>query len=65
MQSAQSKAKAELENERATEQDITLTVAQAFYQALTAQAVLKVAEETVNERQATVDQVGALSQKQN
>ena len=61
VQSAQSKAKAELENERATEQDITLTVAQAFYQALTAQAVLKVAEETVNERQATVDQVGALA----
>ena len=34
---------------------------QAFYQALTSQAVLKVAEETVNQRQATVDQVGALT----
>ncbi len=59
--SAQSNAKAQLENERATELDITLTVDQAFYQALTSQAVLKVAEETVNQRQATVDQVGALT----
>ncbi len=59
--SAQSTAKAQLESERATELDITLTVDQAFYQALTAQAVLKVAQETVAERQATVDQVGALT----
>jgi outer membrane protein len=50
VRSAQSNAKAQLENERATELDITLTVDQAFYQALTAQAVLKVAEETVNQR---------------
>ncbi len=61
VRSAQSNAKAQLENERATEQDITLAVDQAFYQALTAQAVLKVAEETVNQRQSTVDQVGALA----
>ena len=61
VRSAQSTAKAQLENERATELDITLTVDQAFYQALTSQAVLKVAEETVNQRQATVDQVGALT----
>ena len=61
VRSAQSNAKAQLENERATELDITLTVDQAFYQVLTSQAVLKVAEETVNERQATVDQVGALA----
>jgi outer membrane protein len=54
---------AQLENERATELDIKLTVDQAFYQALTSQAVLKVAEETVNQRQATVDQVGALSKQ--
>jgi hypothetical protein len=62
VRSAQSNAEAQLENERATELDITLTVDQAFYQALTSQAVLKVAEATVNQRQATVDQVGALSQ---
>ena len=61
VQSAQSNAKAQLENERATELEITLTVDQAFYQALTSQAVMKVAEETVNQRQATVDQVGALT----
>ena len=61
VRSAQSNAKAQLENERATELDITLTVDQAFYQALTSQAVLKVAEETVNQRQATSDQVGALA----
>ncbi|MDR3753380.1 MAG: TolC family protein [Terracidiphilus sp.] len=61
VRSAQSNAQAQLENERATELDITLTVDQAFYQVLTSQAVLKVAEETVNQRQATVDQVGALA----
>lgn len=59
--SAESTAKAQLESERATELDITLTVDQAFYQALTAQAVLKVAQSTVAERQATADQVGALT----
>ena len=61
VRSAQSNAKAQLENERATELDITLTVDQSIYQALTSRAVLKVAEETVNQRQATVDQVGALT----
>ena len=61
VRSAQSYGKAQLESERATELDITLTVDQAFYQVLTSQAVLKVAEETVNQRQATVDQVGALA----
>ena len=59
--SAQSNAKAQLENQRATQLDIVLTVDQAFYEALTAQAVLKVAQQTVAQRQATVDQVGALT----
>jgi outer membrane protein len=59
--SAKSDAKAQLENERATELDIILAVDQAFYQALTAQAVLKVAQQTVAQRQATTDQVGALT----
>jgi outer membrane protein len=59
--SAQSTAKAQIESERATELDITLTVDQAYYQALTAQAVLKVAQQTVAQRQATVDQVSALT----
>lgn len=59
--SAQSSAQAQLEDERATEFDITLAVDQAFYQALTAQALLKVAQQTVAQRQATVDQVSALT----
>lgn len=59
--SARANAEAQLQNERATEQDITLTVDQAFYQTLTAQAVLKVAQETVAERQDTVDQIAALT----
>ncbi len=59
--SARSNAKAQLDAERATRQDITLAVDQAFYQALTAQAVLKVAEQTVTERQATEDEINALT----
>ena len=59
--SAKSNARAQLENERATELDITLTVDQAFYEALTAQAVLRVAQQTVAQRQATGDQVTALT----
>ena len=59
--SAKSSARAQLESERATELDITLTVDQAFYQALTAQAVLKVAQQTVAQRQATQDQVNQLT----
>jgi outer membrane protein len=59
--SAQSNARAQLENERATELDIKLTVDQAYYRALTAQAVLRVAQQTVAQRQATGDQVGALT----
>jgi outer membrane protein len=59
--SAKSTAQAQLESESATREDITLTVDQAFYRALTAQAVLKVAHETVAERQATAEQVGALT----
>ena len=59
--SAKSTARAQLESERATQQDVTLTVDQAFYRALTAQAVLQVAHETVAERQATSDQVGAMT----
>ncbi len=59
--SAKSNARAQLENERATQLAIILTVDQAFYQALTSQAVLKVAEQTVAQRQATVDEVSALT----
>ncbi len=59
--SAQSTAKAQLETERATVDDITLAVDQAFYQALTAQQLLKVAQQTVATRKATGEQIGALT----
>jgi outer membrane protein len=59
--SAKSNARAVLENEHATEMDIVLTVDQAYYQALTAQAVLHVAQQTLAQRQATGDQVSALT----
>ena len=59
--SAQSSARAQLESEHATRLDITLAADQAFYKALTAQALLRVAQQTVAQRQATVDQVSALA----
>lgn len=59
--SSKSNARAQLENEHATEDDIRLTVEQGFYQALTTQKVLQVAEQTVAERQATLDQISALT----
>ncbi len=62
LKSAQSNAKAQLDSERATTEDITLAADQAFYQALTAQSVLKVAQQTVATRQATGEQIGALTQ---
>lgn len=61
VRNAKSTAKAQLETERATTQDITLAVDQAYYQALTAQQVLKVAQQTVSTRQATGEQIGALT----
>ena len=61
IQSAKSNAKAQLESQQATVQDITLAVDQAFYQALTAQSVLRVAQQTVNTRQATHEQIAALT----
>jgi outer membrane protein len=63
VRNAQSTAKAQLETERATVEDITLAVDQAFYQALTAQQVLKVAQQTVATRQATGQQIGALTKQ--
>ena len=63
IKNAQSTAQAQLDTERATVEDITLAVDQAFYQALTAQSVLKVAQQTLATRQATVDQIGALTRQ--
>ena len=63
VRNAQSNAKAQLESERATTEDITLAVDQAFYQALTAQSILKVAQQTLATRKATGEQIGALTQQ--
>jgi outer membrane protein len=63
IRNAQSNARAQLDTQRATVDDITLAVDQAFYQALTAQSLLKVAQQTVATRQATGDQIGALTQQ--
>lgn len=59
--SAQSEAKAQEDAQRATTADIVLAVDQAFYNALGSEAVLKVAEQTVAARQATVDEISALA----
>ena len=59
--SAQSQARAQTDAQRATTADIVLAVDQAFYNALSNQAVLKVAEQTVVARQDTADQIGALA----
>ncbi len=59
--SARLHAKAEDQNAIATREQILLAVDQAFYNALQAQALLKVAEQTVNSRQLVSDQVSALA----
>ena len=58
--SANLAAKAENQNAIATKEQILLAVDQAFYNALQAQAVQTVAEQTVKDRQTVSDQVGAL-----
>jgi outer membrane protein len=58
--SANYQEKAQNENSAATQQQILLAVDQAFYNALQAQAVLTVAQQTTKERQTVADQVGAL-----
>jgi outer membrane protein len=58
--SANLSAKAENEDAIATEEQIRLAADQAFYSALQAHSVTKVAEQTVNARQTLTDQVEAL-----
>ena len=60
--SAKLREKAQKESASATAADVTLAVDQAFYAALSAQSELTVAEQTVETRQTTVDQVQALAQ---
>ena len=59
--SARYHEKAEDQNALATKEQVLLAVSQAFYGALQAQAVLKVAEQTVASRQLLTDQVSALT----
>lgn len=62
LSSSEFAAKAEDENAAATRADILLTVDQAFYNSLDTQALVRVAEETVQARQTLVDKVQALAQ---
>ncbi|HTR01787.1 MAG TPA: TolC family protein [Thermoanaerobaculia bacterium] len=55
-------AQADAERTIATTADIVLAVDESFYGALGAQALLKVAQQTVSARQSVADQVGALAQ---
>ena len=59
--SARLSAKAEDQNAIATKEQVLVAVAQAFYSALQTQAILKVAQQTVDSRQLVVDQIGALA----
>jgi outer membrane protein len=59
--SAQYQAKAEEENEIATRAQVLLVVDQSFYGALQTQALVHVAEQTVQARQALTDKVSALT----
>ncbi len=58
--SANYAAKAENQNAIATREQILLAVNKAFYNALQAQELLAVAQQTVQERQTVANQVGAL-----
>ena len=59
--SARYSAKAEDQNAIATKEQVLVAVAEAFYNALQTQAILKVAQQTVDSRQLVVDQIGALT----
>lgn len=52
--------KAQAQNAVATKEQILLAVSQAFYEALQTQAVVTVAEQTVNERQTVANQINEL-----
>lgn len=60
--SAEERAKAQDENSAATRAQILLAVDQAFYGSLEAQALLRVAQETVDSRAIVAKKVGALTE---
>jgi outer membrane protein len=59
--SAGFQAQAAASNESASREDVLLAADEAFYHALASQAILLVAQQTVTSRQATADQVSALT----
>lgn len=61
LSSSRLRALAEEENAKATAQQISLAADQDFYNALRAAALLKVADQTVAERQLVVDRIQALT----
>ena len=60
--SADFSARAAASNESSSREDVLLAVDEAFYHALASQAILSVAQQTVAARQATADQVRALTE---
>jgi outer membrane protein len=60
--SSRLQSQASAQSSQATQYDVLLRVNQAYFQALQAQALIKVADETVASRQLVVDQVTALAQ---
>ncbi len=60
--SSRFQARAADEDAQATRYDVLLAVNRAYFEALRAQALLKVAQETVAERQVVADQVSAMVQ---
>lgn len=60
--SADFSARAAASNESASREDVLLAVDEAFYHALASQAILSVSLQTVAARQATADQVRALTE---
>jgi outer membrane protein len=62
VESSKLNAQSEQKNAAATREDVLLQVDGAYYATLRAQAILRVAEETVKDRQLLVDQVTALAQ---
>ncbi|MGB9405401.1 MAG: TolC family protein [Candidatus Acidiferrales bacterium] len=64
VKSSNYRAKAEVENVTATRADVLLRVDQSYFGLLKARAVLKVAQETVADRQLVSDQITALAKNQ-
>jgi outer membrane protein len=60
--SADFSARAAASNQNASREDVLLAVDEAFYHALASQAILSVARQTVTTRQATTDQISALTE---